>query len=44
VLVDGKIIVRQTQQVTDQTKTELVVRFEPGASAGEAKIRMISEQ
>ena len=39
-----KVTVRQTQQVTAQTKTELVVEFAPGAAAGEARIRMVSER
>lgn len=38
----NRIIIRQTQQVTDQTKTTLTVEFAPAASAGEAKIRMVS--
>jgi alpha-L-fucosidase len=38
------VIIRQTQQVTDQTRTELELRFAPGVAGGEAAIRMISEQ
>ena len=39
----NKVTLRQTQQVTEQTKTELVVKFAPGTSPGTASIRMISE-
>jgi alpha-L-fucosidase len=31
VVKDGKVIIRQTQQVTAQTKTELILEFAPGA-------------
>jgi hypothetical protein len=40
----SKVTVRQTQQVTAQTKTELVVEFGPNTDAGEATIHMISER
>lgn len=42
VVKDGKVIVRQTQQVTAQTKTELMLEFDHGAPAGEATIRKTS--
>lgn len=38
------IIIRQTQQVTDQTRTELELKVAPGAPVGEVTIRMISQQ
>jgi alpha-L-fucosidase len=41
---EGKVIVRQTQQVTTQTKTELELTFAPGAPAGNAAIRMTTER
>ena len=41
---DGKVIVRQTQQVTAQTRTELVLELDPDAAGGEAGIRIVSEQ
>ena len=44
VVSGDRITVRQTQQVTDQTKTELVIQFGPDVPAGEAKIRCVSEQ
>jgi hypothetical protein len=44
VVKDGRVIVRQTQQVTAQTRTELELTFAPGASAGNAAIRMVSEK
>jgi hypothetical protein len=37
------VIIRQTQQVTNQTQTDLELSFAPNATAGEATIRMISE-
>jgi alpha-L-fucosidase len=40
----ARIIIRQTQQVTDQTRTELELKADPAASAREAEIRMISQQ
>ena len=43
VIKNGKLLIRQTQQVTGQTRTELNVQFEAGAPAGEATIRMSSE-
>jgi len=42
IVKDGKLYIRQTQQVTATTKTEVLVEFEPG-SAGVAKIRMVTE-
>lgn len=44
VIQDGKVIVRQTQQVTEQTRTELELGFASGASAGHATIRVVSER
>jgi hypothetical protein len=44
VVKEGKVIVRQTQQVTTQTKTELELTFAPGAPAGNAAIRMTTER
>jgi hypothetical protein len=44
VIKDGKVIVRQTQQVTTQTKTELELGLAPGAPAGNATIRVVSER
>lgn len=41
---NGKIVLRQTQQVTEHTKTELVIEFKLDTPAGEAKIRMTSER
>ena len=39
----ASVIIRQTQQVTNQTQTDLELSFAPNATAGEATIRMISE-
>lgn len=41
---EDRVMIRQTQQVTPETKTRLVVEFEPGAEGGEARIRMASEK
>ncbi len=42
VVANGNIIVRQTQQVTAETRTQLVVEFESASAGGVANIRMIS--
>jgi hypothetical protein len=44
VVKDGKVIVRQTQQVTAQTRTELKLELAHDAPAGNATIRMMSEK
>ncbi|MEN9362583.1 MAG: hypothetical protein RL095_4118 [Verrucomicrobiota bacterium] len=44
VVREGKVVIRQTQQVTPQTKTELELLFHPATPAGKASIRMSSER